>query len=153
MEAVHSMTSIAMSASQRPGLNSHTPPWTCSREGAPGRRGGKNRHKTLSPVSPSPGALTATWAELFPTPTFLGGAGKFQRPAHLGSLPTELGEIPSLPPSVRAEKGLEEALEKGSRRSRTLISAAMGLRVGGRSSSSLAALEHAAHWPCFLPSG
>ena len=35
MEAVHSMTSMAMSVSQRPGLSSHTPPWTWAQGGAP----------------------------------------------------------------------------------------------------------------------
>lgn len=113
MEAVHSMTSMAMSASQRPALNSHTPPWTCAGKGHRGGGGGRNRHKTRSPVSPSPGALTATWAELFLTPTFLGGAGKFQRPAHLGSLPTELGEIPSLPLLLEPRKAWRKPWQRG----------------------------------------
>lgn len=52
MEAVHSMTSMAMSASQRPALNSHTPPWTCAGKGH--RGGGGGAQQTQDPLAGIP---------------------------------------------------------------------------------------------------
>lgn len=70
MEAVHSMTSIAMSASQRPGPNSHTPPWTCARGGGEGATDTRPAD-CLPAVAPGPG----TPRRLFPTPLLFGGVG------------------------------------------------------------------------------